>query len=67
MTAKIEDAVTIALSDALHDFMAAGDQDPHNEWSSGSVSELRSRANEELVETLRRFIRAEVRAMLAEV
>lgn len=57
------DSASIALADALHDFMAASLADANT--MSGDTE--RSRANDEVVEAVRRMIRAEVRAMLSEV
>lgn len=57
------DAASVNLADALHDFMAANDTDA----SMVSGTTQRDRATNELVEAVRRMIRAEVRAMLAEV
>jgi len=57
------DAASVNLADALHDFMAATLADS----TTLSGDKQRSRANDELVMAVRRMIRAEVRAMLAEV
>jgi hypothetical protein len=62
-TTRSLDSASIALADALHDFLAASNADT----STVSGNTERSRANDEVVEAVRRMIRAEIRAMLSEV